>query len=244
VPGASLAVDTPEFSGPLDLLASLIQKRRLDVTTLSLALVADQYLAQVMALEGELEALSEFVAIASQLLLIKSRALLPALEPVGVEEDPAEDLQRRLLDYQRLRAAAVALSERESEGARMWPRGGELELPRRDLPLAPLVPSRLAALAASQLRRPVPAPAAEAAPRLSLRARALTLFRGLRPGVWTALGRLLGGDVSTAVATFLAALVLVRRGLLQLRQDEAYSPVQVRLSAGDLRRIAELDDWS
>jgi len=74
--------------------------------------------------------------------------------------------------------------------------------------------------------------------------RALALLRALRPDAWTLLTRLLGSDVSTAVTTFLAALVLVRRGTLELRQGEAYSRVEVRRTAVGANRVSELDDWT
>ena len=100
----ALSVTLPEFSGPLDLLYGLIQKRRLDVNAVSLAAVADQYLEQVFALDGDLEALSEFLPLGSQLLLIKSRTLLPAPPSEGDAEDLAEELRRRLQEYEVLRA--------------------------------------------------------------------------------------------------------------------------------------------
>ena len=108
-------MDVPEFSGSLDLLLNLILKRRLDVTTVSLAVVADQYLEQVRALDGGLDSLSEFLLVASQLVLIKSRALLPANATQEPETDPAEELRRRLAEYQVLQAAAHWLGEREAE---------------------------------------------------------------------------------------------------------------------------------
>ncbi|HZS02617.1 MAG TPA: segregation/condensation protein A [Chloroflexota bacterium] len=227
----ALLVEVPEFSGPLDLLLSLIQKRRLDVTAVSLALVADQYLEQVWALEGELDALSEFLLLASQLLFIKSRALLPAEAGAEPEGDPAEELRRRLAEYQVLRAAACWLGERESEGLRSWPRGGELPSADGPTPLAPIAPAALAALFARRLAarskdEPVAALAVSSRPTLLERAR--LLYAAVDADHWVALGRLLGGDVPTAVATFLAVLALVRRGLLVVRQDGCFAPLQIR----------------
>ena len=227
----ALLVEVPEFSGPLDLLLSLIQRRRLDVTAVSLAAVADQYLEQVRALEAELDALSEFLLLASQLVLIKSRALLPVGPGGEPEGDPAEELQHRLAEYQVLQAAARWLGEREAEGLRSWPRGGELAAPESPAFLLPVAPAALARLLATRMRQRLevePIVTLEASPRPTLQARAAVLFAAMRADRWLPLAPLLGPDVPTAVATFLAVLALVRRGLALVRQADWTAPLEVR----------------
>jgi segregation and condensation protein A len=115
----------PDFAGPLDLLLRLIEKDELQITTISLAVVADQYLAYVRNLaDPDPLTVAEFLAIAAQLLLIKSRALLPRPEPPAVisEEDSGEQLARQLREYQRFKHAASQLREWETEGRRTWER--------------------------------------------------------------------------------------------------------------------------
>ncbi len=115
----------PDFAGPLDLLLRLIEKDELEITTISLAAVADQYLAYVRNLaDPDPLTVAEFLAIAAQLLLIKSRALLPRPEPpvVVADADSGEQLARQLRDYQRFKLAATQLREWESEGRRTWER--------------------------------------------------------------------------------------------------------------------------
>src|SRR5262249_28579031 len=153
----------------------------------SLAAVADQYLEQVRVLVGNLDILSEFLVVASQLLVIKSRALLPAPPLTDVQDDPAEELQRRLAEYQILRVAALWLQEREAIGGRSWPRGPELPSAARLLPLAPLDAARLAALAALHAPAVQQPAVASVPPRLSLRERADVLLARLSPETWTAL---------------------------------------------------------
>jgi len=117
------------FHGPLDLLLRLIEKQELDITLVSLALVADQYLAHVARLQQVSAAeLADFLAIAARLLLIKSRALLPPAVEQGEEkdeEDWGQDLVERLKEYRRFRALATALRQMEERGyaafARMAP---------------------------------------------------------------------------------------------------------------------------
>src|SRR5919109_5153241 len=93
-------VRLPVFEGPLDLLLRLIEREELDITAISLAQVADQYLAHVRAMEtSDPAALSAFLVIAAKLLLIKSRALLPRpAVPHNADEtlDEGAELARQL----------------------------------------------------------------------------------------------------------------------------------------------------
>lgn len=115
----------PEFEGPLDLLLSLIERREMDITRVSLGAVADQYL-QLISAPGavELSALADYLIIAAKLILIKSRLLLP--QPEGPtpdnEEDLGDALARQLREYKRFKQAAVFLRERERQDLRSYPR--------------------------------------------------------------------------------------------------------------------------
>lgn len=100
-----------QFEGPLDLLLSLIEKEKLDITHVSLAKVADQYLEYLKGGETiTLHNLASFLSIAARLLLIKSRALLPVLEFSDEEEESMDDLELRLKEYKRFREAAMKLN--------------------------------------------------------------------------------------------------------------------------------------
>lgn len=99
-----------QFEGPLDLLLSLIEKEKLDITHVSLAKVADQYLKYLETEESiSLDNLAAFLSVAARLILIKSRALLPILEFSDEEEESMDDLELRLKEYQRFREAAGKL---------------------------------------------------------------------------------------------------------------------------------------
>ncbi|HSH01502.1 MAG TPA: segregation/condensation protein A [Anaerolineae bacterium] len=118
-------IDLPEFEGPLDLLLHLIERQELDITAISLANVTEQYLAHLQQLkEKKVEHMIDFLVIAARLVLIKSRALLPANPVVIVgeeeEEDPAEALIRQLRQYKRFKQAASWLQSREEAGLRTY----------------------------------------------------------------------------------------------------------------------------
>ena len=101
------------FEGPLDLLLSLIAKNEIDIYDIPIALVFEQYMDYIKRMQTlDMDVASEFIVMASELMLIKSRMLLPKVVVEGVEVDPREDLVRTLLEYQRAKAEAEYLSDR------------------------------------------------------------------------------------------------------------------------------------
>ena len=94
------------FEGPLDLLLSLIQKNKVEITDIPISLICDQYMAYITEAERlDMDLASEFIVMASELMLIKSKMLLPKAEPE--EEDPRAALAEALLKYQQAKAAAA-----------------------------------------------------------------------------------------------------------------------------------------
>lgn len=118
-------IDLPEFAGPLDLLLYLIEQEELDITTISLVEVTEQYLAQIEKMKDDrMDQLIDFLVVGARLVFIKSRALLPA-EPTlpsdsEEEEDPAEALLRQLRQYRQFKEAAEWLQMRENAGLRSY----------------------------------------------------------------------------------------------------------------------------
>jgi segregation and condensation protein A len=113
-------IQLPVFEGPLDLLLSLIEREELDVTTVALAKVTDQYLERLADLERrEARDLADFLVVAAKLVLIKSAALLPSSSKPG-DEDEAEELGRDLVHqlqiYRQFKQIAGLLHEREEQG--------------------------------------------------------------------------------------------------------------------------------
>jgi segregation and condensation protein A len=118
-------IQLPQFEGPLELLLSLIEKQKLDVTRVSLAKITDQYLEYIVA-KGtiSLENLSWFLVIASRLILIKSKALLPLLTFDDEEEEEIEDLEYQLKEYKKFKEVALKLQGTFESGSGMYAREG------------------------------------------------------------------------------------------------------------------------
>lgn len=98
-----------QFEGPLDLLLSLISKAEIRIEDIFISDITEQYLQMMQGLDMDMEAASEFLAMAATLLEIKSRSLLPKPPPLTEEEDPEEALIRRLKDYRLFKAAGNGL---------------------------------------------------------------------------------------------------------------------------------------
>ena len=105
-------IKTEKFEGPLDLLLELIEKEKMNITEFSLAHVTDQYLEYIKNSETiNLENLADFLAVASKLILIKSRALLPLLEFSEDEEEEIKDLAQQLEEYKKFKEASLKLGQ-------------------------------------------------------------------------------------------------------------------------------------
>jgi segregation and condensation protein A len=124
----SYRVDLPVFSGPMDLLLHLVKQQEVDIREIRIARILEDYLAHLRVLQQlDLHDIGDFIVMASTLMEIKSRELLPS-EAIEIEQelDPRDDLIRRLLEYKRYRDLARELEARAATRARMAP----LQLPQ------------------------------------------------------------------------------------------------------------------
>lgn len=109
----SYKVKTEKFEGPLDLLLSLIEKRKLAINEISLSQVTDDFIGYVKSQENfPIGESAHFILVASTLLLIKSKSLLPILELSEDEKGDIEDLEKRLREYQRIKELSVHVKEK------------------------------------------------------------------------------------------------------------------------------------
>jgi segregation and condensation protein A len=101
-----------QFEGPLDLLLDLVEKRRLHISDVTLSQVADNFINYVKSFdEFPMKDSADFILVASTLLLIKSKSLLPGLSLTEEEQESIEELERRLESYKTYKEAAQVLSK-------------------------------------------------------------------------------------------------------------------------------------
>jgi segregation and condensation protein A len=225
-------VNLPVFTGPFDLLLSLIAKHKLDVTEVALAEVADDFVAHIRTAGFDLDQATEFLVVAAMLLDLKAARLLPT--PAG-DPDDDEDLAlleardllfARLLQYRAYKRAAALLAGLEALEVLHRPRAVALEerfaaaLPEVVIPLDP---AGLAALAA-RLREPKEPPTVAIdhvhAPRVDIKAHSRAVVERLRAVGTASFRSLCAGCTETleVVVRFLALLELHRDGTVSFDQ--------------------------
>jgi segregation and condensation protein A len=231
-----------DWEGPLGLLLALVEARRLDVMSVPLGGLAEAYLDAIAGLEDDrLGNLSAFVTVASQLILIKSRALLPRppdpAVPLDDEPDPEAALRARLLVYKAYRDVADRLQDRALAGWLVARREPSIALAAaRAGAVAPLPPRLDPALLVGALDRlavvaPPVVPPAESIPRtMTLAERAALIRAALAEASPVVLQELLAGvrDRVVVAVTFLAMLELVKRREVTIEQDAPWGPIIVR----------------
>ncbi|NDC63406.1 MAG: chromosome segregation protein ScpA [Planctomycetia bacterium] len=233
-----VAIDV--FAGPLDLLLHLVKKHEVDVTEVPIARIADEFVAHLDVLQAlPIEQVGEFVELASVLLEIKARALVPRPEET---EEPVEmvreDLVKRLLEYKQYRDAAALLEDR----AREWElrftrihadeparRGEPAEVAIGDVHVWDLVGAMSRVLRRREKRRPRQIVHDDTPIEVHIeRVESLVRERGR-----LAFSELFAGEMPRArlVGIFLAVLELVRRGRLSARQERLFEEIWLEPSA-------------
>ncbi|MEJ5241348.1 MAG: segregation/condensation protein A [Anaerolineales bacterium] len=232
---SSYTVTLPVYEGPLDLLLDLIERAELDITTLSLALVTEQYLAYLRTLEQvHPQELSAFLVIAARLLQIKSEALLPRPpQREAGEEDVGQALVEQLKTYKRFKEIGLWLEERQRRGLRSYLR---LAPPPKIAPVTPdLSNLTLEDLHQAALRVLQKDQAAQALgtvitpPRITIREKIAHIRQVLSRFVRTTFRELLQNvsDRLEVVVTFLALLELVKRYRVQARQEQLFGTIEI-----------------
>ena len=123
-----------QFEGPLDLLLTLISKNKVSITDIPIAMICDQYMEYIEeAQRMDLEIASEFIVMASELMLIKSKMILPHEE--GTENDPRREIANALLLYQQAKLAVTKLRPLYEEFSSRYVKGTDDVPPEKGLPL-------------------------------------------------------------------------------------------------------------
>jgi segregation and condensation protein A len=256
-PEASTQVRMEAFDGPLALLLALIEARQLDVVNVPLGALADAYLDALVTLETDrLGNVSAFVAVASQLILIKSRAILPRRVELAPgllpddEPDPEAELRARLLIYRAHRDAGRRLQDEAIERVGLFRRepsaAAAAALAGARPADAPALDSGLLERALAGLVRlaPAPPPPPEALARIiTLGERAAVIRQAIRGAGSIVLQDLLAGvhDRVVVAVTFLAMLELMKRREIVVSQEAPWGPIIARATTADERVGAPVD---
>ena len=234
IPPDALEIILESFEGPLDLLLYLIRRANINVLDIPMAPLTVQYLAYVEAMrKHNLELAAEYLLMAAMLIEIKSRMLLPRIPRAeeGEAEDPRAELVRRLVEYERMKAAAAQMEElpqvgRDFEWVTVWiadkvvERQPEVSL--HDLQLVWL-----------SLMRQVKNHQHHKIHReeLSVREHMSLILRRLQGGGYVLFEQLFDLKLGAPglVVSFLAMLELAREAMVEITQNEALAPIYVRL---------------
>lgn len=241
--GAHFPVDLPAFRGPLDLLLHLIEREELEISAVSLMVVTRSYLDMLGQLE-EIDpgALADFLVVASRLLYIKSRSLLPQPRPPleENEEDSADALVRQLLEYRQFKQIAEALRQREQAGLRVFIRVAPMPEIERRLDMSNVTLDKLHTALQRVLRRlpgATPLPRVKTYP-ITIAEQIDVVRKRLRQTAQMQNGTaslrfvdLLGEvmDRMEAVVTFLAILELIKQQEVDATQEQTFGEIYLSL---------------
>ena len=239
-------VNLEKFSGPLDLLFSLIEEKKMAINEISLAQATDQFLGYFKKLQEDAlnkpesisstdyqRILADFLVIASRLILIKSRSLLPNLVLSREEEDDIKELEERLKIYQQIKIWGRELGKWTKDRPLYLSRESYFNLPAVFYPPKNIYPDNLAKIYKEFLKT---LPQIEKLEEQSLQ-RVVTLdqkIQELKTRINTAVEASFA-DISNGVKTkidiilsFLAVLMLFRSRILELSQDKLFGDIKIK----------------
>jgi segregation and condensation protein A len=237
----ALFVNLDGFEGPIDLLLNLARDQKVDITKIAILPLAEQYLMFVNeARELDLEIAADYLVMAAWLAYLKSRLLLPNLEPEQDEEivDMADALRYQLLRLEAMQQAAKRLSSQPKLGQQRFVRGAPEQFVTNSEPLWTATLYDLLSCYGDIRSIDKAETLTIAATSLFSVEEATKRLRNLigRSPEWTVLEQFLPSglqspmDVRSATAShFVASLELAREGVLKLRQDNQYSPLYMKV---------------
>ena len=229
----AFVVELDHFSGPLDLLLTLIKEEQVEITDIPIARIVEQFLARIHGLG--LGAAAEYLEMAARLLRIKAQMLLPRGADDDGWEDPRAELVRRLLEYQQMREVVDLLERLGEERRNRFSRGWQPPAPEATVesPLALSLPELLGAV--DRVLRVVRNPGMhDVVPRaldIDGAMAAVRAMLALRSSArWTDVVRQ-EAEPWQILSTLLALLELARRGEVKLSQSRPFAQVEIARDA-------------
>ena len=234
---SNLSLKLTAFEGPLDLLMHLIEKDKIDIYDIPIVAVTEQYINYLRSMsEFDMEVASEFLVMAATLLQIKSRMLLPKEFIEGDEEelDPRQQLVEMLVEYRRIKRAAVALTAMKEEADHYFQRPPMfVDLVERTI-ASYSVQDLLHALANITNENGKPAAFIEPQAFSVQEKMAAILKRLQRKSQGFLLSEIFqSGQPGEKVAAFLGVLELLKMGLITISQAQAFAPIYIFAKQGD-----------
>jgi segregation and condensation protein A len=231
----SYQIETSVYQGPLDLLLELIENAELDITTLALAQVTDQYLKHLEALQDlPPDEISAFLVIAAKLLQIKSEALLPqASSSQDDDGDIGNELARQLIAYKRYKEIADILAERKDQGYQSFIRLSSPEvLLKENLDLSGFGVKELFEIASRILKKDRDRQSINTVverPRITIKDKINQIAERFSTSSELTFWELLGSSFSRmdVVITFLALLELIRGKFIKVAQVNNFEEIKV-----------------
>ncbi len=247
IPPQALEVFLEAFEGPLDMLLYLIRRQNLDILDIPIAEITKQYMNYIELMQVlQLELAGEYLLMAATLAEVKSRMLLPRLasENSAEESDPRAELVRRLQEYERFKRAAEGIDRMPRLDRDTWVASADL-VDRKVVRIPPEVTLQemLAAFQEVLSRSDMFAHHHVQREPLSVRQRMTDVLSTLTSSAFVDFVKLFSADEGRrgVTVTFVAILELLREGLIELVQSEAYGPLHVRLGnpARHLKLVAD-----
>jgi segregation and condensation protein A len=247
IPPQALEVFLEAFEGPLDMLLYLIRRQNLDILDIPIAEITRQYMRYIeLRAVLQLELAGEYLLMAATLAEVKSRMLLPRIgsEDSAEEGDPRAELVRRLQEYERFKRAAEGIDRMPRLDRDTWVASADL-VDRKVVRIPPQVTLQEMLLAFQDVLSRSDMFAHHHVQRepLSVRQRMTDVLAALTANAFVDFVRLFNAEEGRrgVTVTFVAVLELMREGLIEIAQAEAYAPLHVRLGnpARHLKLVAD-----
>jgi len=247
IPPQALEVFLEAFEGPLDMLLYLIRRQNLDILDIPIAEITRQYMRYIELMAVlQLELAGEYLLMAATLAEVKSRMLLPRVgnEDLGEEGDPRAELVRRLQEYERFKRAAEGIDRMPRLDRDTWVASADL-VDRKVVRIPPQVTLQEMLLAFQDVLSRSDMFAHHHVQRepLSVRQRMTDVLASLTANAFVDFVQLFTAEEGRrgVTVTFVAILELMREGLIEIAQAEAYAPLHVRLGnpARHLKLVAD-----
>ena len=229
-----------EFEGPLELLLDLVEKRKLHISEVSLSEVADEFIEYTKSFEDfPIADSADFILVASTLLLIKSKSLLPNMELTEEEKISIEELEHRLESYKRYKKMAAELGQMLGHPFYFAEEKRQTEIvfaPPEELSLLSLKKS-LEEILKNTPQKEAPLPKVAVQKIINLEEMIEKLSERIKKGLQTSFNdfsKMADGSTSSpqakldVIVSFLAMLELVKRGLVRVEQQKHFEDISIQ----------------